>query len=338
MLPKPTIKLFEGDRFDYWAFYNRFRCHVSDWLSPKRKFSYLLQHCSAEVANNIQHFADLHHGEYAYDLAWSEMKRRYGQPYVIAQACEERLSAFPKLDRGLADRLNKLSILMKRCCHALADDKVASSLDSVPFLTNIANKFTIDLKRKWIKTAVKITNTSGYVASFKDLTLFVEEQACIANSTFALKLFSSSSSKSDLPRSIQSRNGLSKASKAVTFQTFAKTESKVDYSCSTTKCQCCAENHKLFQCSKFRSLSIHDRWQIVRKHKLCKRCLNPSHEAQNCPLQINCKKRYCDNRSDHHSLLHATSGASPENLSKGVTVESSLIRYVVKNSRQHQSK
>ena len=121
---------------------------MGDWLSTKRKFSYLLQHCSTEVANNIQHFADLHHGEYAYDLAWSEWKRRYGQPYVIAQACEERLSAFPKLDRDLADRLNKLSILMKRCCHALADDKVASSLDFVPFLTNIANKFTIDLKRK----------------------------------------------------------------------------------------------------------------------------------------------------------------------------------------------
>ena len=54
----------------------------------------------------------------------------------------------------------------------------------------------------------------------------------------------------------------------------------------------------------------------MRKHKLCKRCLNPSHGAQNCPLQINCKKRYCDNRSNHNSLLHTTSGASPENVSK----------------------
>ena len=83
LLPKPTIKLFEDDPLDYWAFYNRFRCHVGDWLSPKRKFSYLLQHCSAEVANNIQHFADFHRGEYAYNLAWSELKRRYGQPYVL---------------------------------------------------------------------------------------------------------------------------------------------------------------------------------------------------------------------------------------------------------------
>ena len=42
LLPKPIIKLLEGDPLDYWAFYNRFRCHVGDWLSPKRKFSYLL--------------------------------------------------------------------------------------------------------------------------------------------------------------------------------------------------------------------------------------------------------------------------------------------------------
>ena len=38
LLPKPTVKLFEGDPLDYWAFYNRFRCHVGNWLSPKRKF------------------------------------------------------------------------------------------------------------------------------------------------------------------------------------------------------------------------------------------------------------------------------------------------------------
>ena len=125
---------------------------------------------------------------------------------------------------------------MNRCFHALADYKVASSLDSVPFLTNIANKFITDFKRKWIKTAVKITNTSGYVASFKDLTFFLwNNKLVFANSTFALKLFSSSSSESDLPKSSQSRNGQFNASKTISFQAFAKTESKVDYSCCTVQ-------------------------------------------------------------------------------------------------------
>ena len=84
---------------------------------------------------------------------------------------------------------------MKRCCHALADNQVALSLGSVSFLTAIANKITLDPKRKWVDVAVDITKRSGRNASFKDLALFVEIQAKVANSTFGLKLLDTSSSK-----------------------------------------------------------------------------------------------------------------------------------------------
>ena len=72
-LPKPSIKKFEGDPLDYWAFLNRFRSHIGDWLSPKRRLSYLLQHCSAEVVDNIQHCADIHDGQNALDTALEEL-------------------------------------------------------------------------------------------------------------------------------------------------------------------------------------------------------------------------------------------------------------------------
>ena len=140
---------------------------------------------------------------------------------VIAHAFEKPLSTFPKLDSGLSDCSSKLFI-MKRCCHTQADDKATSSLNSVPFLTNVVNKFTINLKCKWMKTVVNIRNTSDYLASFKDF--FFEEQAHIANSKCALKLLSSSFSNSDLLKSSQFKNGQSKASKAITFQTLAKIE------------------------------------------------------------------------------------------------------------------
>ena len=78
LIPKPNVKRVEGDPLDYWAFYNRFRCHVADWLPSKTKMFYLLQHCSTQVYNNIQHFADIHHRQYSYDLAWDKLKRRYG--------------------------------------------------------------------------------------------------------------------------------------------------------------------------------------------------------------------------------------------------------------------
>ena len=39
LIPKPNVKRFEGDPLDYWAFYNRFRCHVTDWFPLKTKMS-----------------------------------------------------------------------------------------------------------------------------------------------------------------------------------------------------------------------------------------------------------------------------------------------------------
>ena len=59
LIPKPNVKKFEGDPRDYWGFYNRLRCHITDWLPLRTKMSCLLQHCSIEVSNNIQHFAGI---------------------------------------------------------------------------------------------------------------------------------------------------------------------------------------------------------------------------------------------------------------------------------------
>ena len=314
-LPKPSIKKFEGDPLDYWAFLNRFRSHIGDWLSPKRRLSYPLQHCSAEVVDNIQHCADIHDGQNALDTALEELKRRYGQPCIIARACEQRLSSFPKLDKDVAERLNKLSILMKRCCHALADEQIALNLDSVSFLVAIANKLTIDLKRKWIDAAVNITRKTGRNASFKDLTQFVDEQAKIANSTFGLNLFGSNSSRGDQP----------KRAKTVALQTTTKTENKTgQFSYPKPKCPFCSETHKLYKCEKFRGMAVTDRSQFVKKNKICERCLNSGHATKFCTLKyIKCRKQDCDARENHNTLLHPVSNTSSRSLSEDIAASSS---------------
>ena len=106
---------------------------MANWLPPKRKMSYLLKHCSEEVCRFICHFEDIYDDRFAYDMAWQELERRYGQSYLIVQACEERLLSIPEIDRELAERLNSLSILIKRSCYALADRSAASNLNSVSF-------------------------------------------------------------------------------------------------------------------------------------------------------------------------------------------------------------
>ena len=110
--------------------------------------------------------------------------------------------AFPKMEWDVETGLNKLSVLMKRCRYALADDSLATSLDSVPLLTSIASKFPSDLKRRWVNTTVGISSRCDRLATFKDLALFVEEQGTISYSVFGLKLFAQSSSKTELSKNL----------------------------------------------------------------------------------------------------------------------------------------
>ena len=291
---KSEVKKFDGEPLDYWAFSNRFRCHVADWLLSKAKMSYLLQHCFPEVRDNIQYFADINDGQYAYDLAWDELQRRYGQPYIIAHACEEKLLAFPKLERDVADRLNRLSVLMKKCCYALADDNVASSLNSVGFLTSIASKFPLDLKQKWVDATVEISLAFGRLATFKDLALFVEEQTRISNSAFGLKLFAQSSTKVDQSKNV-TKSGNLKGTKSSTFNTLT-TEKKA----GPKKCLHCAEPHYIYQCKRFLLLSYSEKCEVVKKHGLCRICLNTVHFAVKCTSGLRCRKGSCG------SLLHNT--------------------------------
>ena len=265
----------------------------------------------------VQHFADLHEGEDCYDLSWIELKRRYGQPHIIALACEEQLLGFSKLDKDIPEKLNKLSILMKRCRFAMADETIASNLDSVQFLTTIVNKFYLDLKRKWVDCSAKIMTQSSRIASFINLADFIEEQARDANSVLGLKLF-----KQTLPKVEQS-----KINKISSFQT--TTSSSKDSSCNyQMKCFYCSKGHKIYQCKEFHQLSLAEKWQMVRKHNLCKLCLNPGHFAHQCKSKIICKLRNCGS-INHNSLLHRSNKnvhSSDCSLDEEYSNENNIIR------------
>ena len=208
---------------------------------------YLLQYCSEEVCRIIRHFEDIHNGRFVYDMAWQELERRYGQSHLIVQACEERLLSIPKIDREVAERLNSLSILMKRSCYALADRSAASNLNSVQFLTAIVNKFPFELKRRWIEYSASRAEEKS---SFKDLAKFVEHQAKLANSVFGLKLF---------PIKIETSSSKIKT----TSLSSATRSSLVSKQSKSVKCVC-LENHLVYTFPKFRRFSMNEMWQFVK--------------------------------------------------------------------------
>ncbi len=65
------------------------------------------------------------------------------------------------------------------------------------------------------------------------------------------------------------------------------------------KCVLCAQNHYLNQCVDFKAKSPQDRYEVVKKNRLCLICFDSRHGISDCKSKFVCN---CDSR--HSSLLH----------------------------------
>ena len=91
------------------------------------------------------------------------------------------------------------------------------------------------------------------------------------------------------------------------------------------KCILCYESHGLWNCTKFKGMTVDDRFKVVKDKKLCMNCFSKAHAYKNCPSKHACKT--CNKR--HHTMLHFsssdTSGASMTgNADSGAHQESNL--------------
>lgn len=83
---------------------------------------------------------------------------------------------------------------------------------------------------------------------------------------------------------------------------------------SPSRCPTCNEvaEHKPSQCKKLISASVSDRWELVKKAKLCFRCLGRLHRKPEKCSFVPCGINQCE--AGHHKLLHGLhSSASVEN-------------------------
>lgn len=65
------------------------------------------------------------------------------------------------------------------------------------------------------------------------------------------------------------------------------------------RCPVCSEAHKIYRCQQFKTISIQDRYNINKKHKLCFNCFSTAHSVYECKASL-C--RHCQRK--HNSMLH----------------------------------
>ena len=185
-LPRPEFPKFSGNPLEYKAFMNNFETHIEPRVrDEKTLICLLLQHCSKDVKDRIEHFATSE--VQPYTVAKQRLNKEYGSPWVISDACEQRLKKFPSVRSGDGKQLRRFAELLEKTGVIVKDIRQYTSLDSLDMLTELVNKLPYDLKKRWVSKSVQIQNYLGHLANFLHFVDFVRKESDEVNSLFGLR-------------------------------------------------------------------------------------------------------------------------------------------------------
>ena len=66
--------------------------------------------------------------------------------------------------------------------------------------------------------------------------------------------------------------------------------------------EACEQNQPIWQCEKFKDMSVKKRWDKAKQHKMCYRCLEQNHVGRACTRSRICGMNGC--KETHNTLLH----------------------------------
>lgn len=207
------------------------------------------------------------------------LEKRYGRRDVVLRTIASELMNFPVLSGMKDSRLQNFAVALKT---------YVAQLKSMGFLSDLSNNLlesllleklvnTPSLYRKWMTK--KMANESVNIESFANFVM--HEWECLP------PCFSSTESRESpsrtKPRSVNVHMATGNKKRAY--------------------CLNCGGAHALVECFKFKHLSVSDRWNVVKKARVCFSCLSSQeHRIIDCPGKKECSEPGCE--KPHHRLLH----------------------------------
>ena len=307
-LPRPEFPKFKGDPLEFKSFLNNFETHLEPRVHDERTlFCLLLQHCSEDIQGQINHLAGQ---EACYQRAKQKLVREYGSPWIISDACYQKLKEFPAIKSGASRQLKTFCELLEKTLEITKDIPRYTNLDTLDTLTALVGKLPYNLRGRWVKRSVEIEKTRGFVAEFSDLVEFVKQESDVANSLFGLRTLNDKSNPKSKPSS-------SKATVAFLEEENKRTGLGSCWYCKDTR-------HKLLNCVSFLNLSLNERYKFVKTTKLCHKCLSSKHRTPACKRTNTCKVDGCSG-AFHHTLLHRSVDSKKLNTCEKSTSTSDAI-------------
>ena len=295
-MPRVEIKSFDGSAASYLTFMAVFDEIVGNVnITDQAKLTRLLQYTTGDARNAIECCA-LIGGVQGYVEARRILKERFGDSYIISTALINKLKQnidvrTPSALRTLADELNSAKIVLKSL-------KMYSELDNQHHIKEIGSRLSSHLWDSWRDRVFSIKRKHARYATFDEFVDYVSEKADEANDpVYGLTRNANPQGRNHTPVDPKNTTSLNSV-------TSGDVQNK--------SCVICDDQHPVFLCKDFKSMSIPDRKDAVNKFKLCVNCLKSGHTVTECYRPSFCRHPNCS--SKHNILLH-------ENVVVGNTID-----------------
>ncbi|CAK9799110.1 hypothetical protein ANTPLA_LOCUS1901 [Anthophora plagiata] len=277
LLPKIEIRPYDGNPIEWHSFHDTFKTLVHDNqdLPAVQKFHYLKNALRGEITSVI---SSLNASEPNYQVAWDLLQRRCNKPRQIVQSHLKILFELPEVTRDASSSLKSLAEQAQMHVNALATlDQPIIQWDAL-LVYMIRKKLDKNTRRGWERTL-----ENDEMPTFEQLINFINKQA----------------------RGDEIETEFSNANRRVSYQD-RPLRNRVNTrghtyvaTANASKCIICENNHEIYYCKRFLQASVRDRYEMIKRNKLCLNCFRSNHMVSNCQSN-GCKK--CNQK--HYTLLH----------------------------------
>ncbi|XP_061396698.1 uncharacterized protein LOC133332313, partial [Musca vetustissima] len=288
-LPPCDTDVFEGDFHSWPTFRDLFTAVYinNSRLSDIERLCHLVRKTSGEAREIVSKFPLTNR---SFVLAWKSLKETYDNPRVIVHSQLKLLFSLPVLDSETCSNLKSLQRGINGCLSAMSTYDISTD-NWDPIIVFLCLQRLPKITQTLWEQSVKDKSS---LSLWKDLDAFLTERI---QTLMCLHDMRGNDATKRTIKKVQSHftHGDSSAHSQAT-----RPNNDINSSRKTGCLLCRTSNHRLFECSRFKSLSSSEKYKFVKRNRLCVNCLRKGHGVKKCDSSRHCST--CN--QPHHTLLH----------------------------------
>lgn len=306
-LPKLEIPPFYGNKEMWLSFREIFKSSILEnkTLNDVEKLQYLQSCVKGDASKLIRGFPVTSEN---LKNCWEVLLERYENRRLLAITQINKICNLKISKANSAKSLLELIDVANEVVRNLKTlDLPTNELSELMIINSLISKVDDPVHQRW-----ELTMENNSIPTLDEFRVFIEKEA--------RSLDDSKTSKPEVKRAFPKPFGAIKKSTVN-----LNTHKQVAHNSGDSKmknCILCQQDHSLFKCPTFNSMTVHERWNVVREKQLCENCLRQNHKIETCKINYSCKN--CQSR--HHTLLHIYSVPPTDSAPQSIVTLSKSVR------------